>query len=263
MLFRSCRLLQAKDLFVDESSLTGETFPAPKTPGRLPAETPMAERTNVVWFGSHVVSGMGRALVVRCGDATEFGKIAGRLRLRPPETDFERGVRRFGILLMEVTFLLTLAIFAVNVALDRPGLDSLTFSLALAIGLTPQLLPAVIAVNLALGSRRMAKRKVLVRRLEAIENFGGMEVLCSDKTGTLTEGVVQVHQAVDVEGVNSEKTLLYAYLNAVHESGFVNPIDRAIREQCQFNIAGYEKLDEIPYDFARKRLSIQIGRAHV
>ena len=259
-----CLLLESKDLFVDEAALTGETFPVEKTTGILPTETALGRRTNSLFMGTHVVSGSARAVVVRTGKETEFGKVSERLKLRPPETEFERGVRRFGYLLMEITLVLVIAIFAINVFLSRPVLDSFLFALALAVGLTPQLLPAIISINLAYGAKRMALNKVIVKRLAAIENFGSMNVLCSDKTGTLTEGVVQLHSALNVDGQESEKVLLYALLNAFYETGFRNPIDEAIRKYRQLDLAGFKKLDEIPYDFIRKRLSILIskGDAH-
>ena len=160
---------------------------------------------------------------------------------------------------MEVTLVLVVAIFAINVYLARPVLDSFLFSLALAVGLTPQLLPAIISINLAHGAKRMAQEKVIVKRLASIENFGSMNVICSDKTGTLTEGIVHLQSALDVAGAPSDKVLLYAYLNAFYETGFTNPIDEAIRTHRQFDLSGYQKQDEIPYDFLRKRLSILVS----
>ena len=207
-------------------------------------------------MGTHVVSGSGKALVVHTARDTEFGKVFESLKLRPPETEFEHGVRRFGYLLAEVTFVLVLAIFAFNVYFHKPVLDSFLFALALAVGLTPQLLPAIISINLSHGARRMAEKKVITKRLAAIENFGSMNVLCSDKTGTITEGRVRVHAALDAQGRESAKVLLYAYLNATNETGFVNPIDEAIRESPRPECKGWRKLDELPYDFLRKRLSI-------
>lgn len=159
---------------------------------------------------------------------------------------------------MEVTLVLVVAIFAINVYLARPVLDSFLFSLALAVGLTPQLLPAIISINLSHGAKRMAQKKVIVKRLSSIENFGSMNVICSDKTGTLTEGTVQLQSAVDVNGDASEKVLLHAYINAFYETGFTNPIDEAIRNHQKFDLNGYQKQDEIPYDFLRKRLSILV-----
>jgi Mg2+-importing ATPase len=166
---------------------------------------------------------------------------------------------------MEVTLLLVMAIFAINVYLGRPLIESVLFSLALAVGLTPQLLPAIISVNLAQGARRMAQARVIVKRLTSIENLGSMNVLCSDKTGTLTEGTVHLQSALDVEGQPSDQVLLYAYLNAAYETGFTNPIDAAIRAYRSFDLSGYGKVDEIPYDFLRKRLSILVthGDTHL
>jgi len=187
---------ESKDLFVDEAMLTGETFPAEKTATVLPVETPMAQRINALWMGTHVVSGSATVVIVRTGKDTEFGKISERLKLRPQETEFERGIRHFGYFLMEVTLVLVVAIFAFNVYLARPVLDSFLFSLALAVGLTPQLLPAIISINLSHGAKRMAEKKVIVKRLASIENFGSMNVLCSDKTGTLTKGIVHVQSAL-------------------------------------------------------------------
>ncbi len=255
-----CRILESRDLFVDEAALTGETYPVEKGTAAVQADSPLARRTGALWMGTHVVSGSAKAVVALTGTGTQFGRVSERLVLRPPETEFERGVRRFGYLLMEVTLLLVVAIFAVNVYLARPVLDSFLFSLALAVGLTPQLLPAIISVNLAHGAKRMAARKVIVKRLASIENFGSMNILCSDKTGTLTEGVVRVHSAVDVGGAPSEKVLFHAYLNASFETGYANPIDAAVRAHRPFDLAGYEKRDEIPYDFLRKRLSILVAR---
>jgi P-type Mg2+ transporter len=251
-----CRLLEARDLFVNEATLTGETYPVEKTPGLLAPEVALARCTNAAFMGTHVVSGTCKALVVHTGRDTEFGKVFESLKLRSPETEFEHGIRHFGYLLAEVTFVLVLAIFAFNVYFHKPVLDSFLFALALAVGLTPQLLPAIISINLSHGARRMAEKKVITKRLAAIENFGSMNVLCSDKTGTITEGKVRVHAALDAQSRESAKVLLYAYLNATNETGFVNPIDQAIREFAAPNCDGWRKLDELPYDFLRKRLSI-------
>ncbi len=252
-------VLESKDLFLDEATLTGETYPVAKSAETTAPDAPLGQRTNALFMGTHVVSGSAVAAVVRTGTATEFGKVAERLRLRSPETEFERGVRRFGYLLMEVTLVLVIVIFAINVYFHRPVLEAFIFSLAVAVGLTPQLLPAIISINLAHGAKRMALGKVIVRRLSSIENFGSMNVLCCDKTGTLTEGVVRVHSALNVEGQESEEVLRYAYLNAVFETGLVNPIDEAIRSHRRFDLTTCRKLDEVPYDFIRKRLSVLVA----
>lgn len=255
-----CRILHSTDLFVDESTLTGESHPAEKCAGDLALDTPLSKRSNALFQGSHVVSGTGRAVVARTGAGTVFGGIADQLRLRPPETEFERGLRRFGGLLMQITLLLVIAIFGINVYLQRPVVDSFLFALALAVGLTPELLPAIVSITLARGAQQMAASHVIVRRLTSIEDFGSMNVLCSDKTGTLTEGVVRLHAAVDADGNPSERVLLYAQLNAAFESGFPNPIDDALRGLPCPELAAYVKVDEVPYDFIRKRLSVVVER---
>jgi P-type Mg2+ transporter len=254
---------ESKDLFIDEAMLTGETFPVEKMATVLPAETLLGQRTNTLWMGTHVVSGSATVLIVHTGKDTEFGKVSERLKLRPHETEFEHGIRRFGYFLMEVTLVLVVGIFAINVFLTRPVLDSFLFSLALAVGLTPQLLPAIISINLSHGAKRMAEKNVIVKRLSSIENFGSMNVICSDKTGTLTEGIVQLQSAFDVDGNANEKVLFHAYINAFYETGFTNPIDEAIRNYKQFNLDGYLKQDEIPYDFIRKRLTILVSHNDV
>jgi Mg2+-importing ATPase len=253
-------LLESRDLFVDEAMLTGETFPVEKSVSVLAPDTALAHRTNTVWMGTHIVSGSARAIVILTGKNTEFGKVSERLKLKPPETDFEHGIRRFGYFLGEVTLVLVVLIFAINVYLHKPVLESFLFSLALAVGLTPQLLPAIISINLAHGAKKMAEKKVIVKRLASIENLGSMNVLCSDKTGTLTEGTVQVESALDVNGMASEKVFLYSYINAFYETGFTNPIDMAILNYRKIDLSEYHKHDEIPYDFLRKRLSIAVGR---
>lgn len=254
-----CRIIQSKDLFVNEATLTGETYPAEKTAGTLGRDTPLAGRTNSLFMGTNVVSGTARAVVVHTGTDTEFGHISLRLKVREPETEFERGVKHFGYLLLEVTMVLVVAIFAINVYLARPIIDSFLFSLALAVGLTPQLLPAIISINLAHGARQMAYQKVIVKRLASIENFGSMNVLCTDKTGTLTEGTVKMHSALDLEGVESQEVFFLSYVNAFFETGFSNPIDRAILSYGKPDTSIFKKIDEVPYDFIRKRLSILVS----
>lgn len=255
-----CLILESQTLSVDEATLTGETYPVSKVPGILPVETGLSQRINSLLMGTHVVSGSAQAVVIHTGKMTEFGKVSERLKFRPPETEFESGIRKFGYFLLEVTLILVVLIFAANVYLQRPMLDSFLFSLALAVGLTPQLLPAIVSINLAHGAKQMAKKQVIVKRLPAIENFGSMNVLCSDKTGTLTEGRVRIRSALDVDGKESERVLFYAYLNAATESGYANPIDEAIRTHQTFDISAYKKLGEIPYDFNRKRLSILFAK---
>jgi P-type Mg2+ transporter len=253
-------VLEARDFFINQAVLTGETFPVEKVPGPVAANAGLTERTNCVFMGTNVGTGTARALIVQTGTATAFGQIAKKLTLRPPETEFERGIRHLGYLLTEVMLVLVLAVFAANVFFHKPVLDSLLFSIALAVGLTPQLLPAIINVNLSKGSQVMAAGGVIVRRLASIENFGSMDVLCTDKTGTLTEGVVRLDRALDVSGQPSDEVFRLAYLNAHFQTGLSNPLDEAIASSAQPDITGVTKLDEIPYDFVRKRLSVVVGQ---
>jgi Mg2+-importing ATPase len=254
-------VIEAKDFFVNQAVLTGETFPVEKTPGVVTENVGLSERTNVVFMGTNVRSGSARVLIVQTGLQTAFGQIADRLTLRPPENEFERGIRRLGYLLTEVMFLLVFGIFFFNVLLHKPVLDSLLFSIALAVGLTPQLLPAIININLSKGSQEMARHGVIVRRLESIENFGSMDILCTDKTGTLTQGVVQLDEALNVNGEPSEQVRLYAYLNAHMQTGLLNPLDEAIIKKGAPGADEFSKVDEIPYDFVRKRLTVVAGRS--
>lgn len=251
-------VLEGKDLFVSQAALTGETFPVEKMPGPVPTGASVNERTNMVFMGTNVRSGSGKALIVETGKATAFGQIAERLRLRPPETEFERGIRHLGYLLTEVMFLLVIGVFAINVLRGNPAIDSLLFSIALAVGLTPQLLPAIININLSRGSQKMAKKGVIVRRLNAIENFGSMDVLCTDKTGTLTEGVIRLDAANDLNGQASDAVFRLAYLNSFFQTGMANTLDDAICNFKPIDTSHVTKIDEIPYDFARKRLTIVV-----
>ncbi|MFZ3069912.1 MAG: magnesium-translocating P-type ATPase [Anaerolineaceae bacterium] len=251
-------VLEANDFFVNQAVLTGETFPVEKIVGIVEENASLSERTNVVFMGTNVRSGSAKVLIVETGPQTSFGQIASKLVLRPPETEFERGIRQLGYLLTEMMLVLVLGIFAFNVFFQKPALDSLLFSIALAVGLTPQLLPAIININLSKGSQTMAKRGVIVRRLESIENFGSMDILCTDKTGTLTQGVVQLDGAMDVDGGPSDQVLRFAFLNANMQTGLPNPLDEAIIRGKPEGAEGYAKMDEIPYDFIRKRLSVVV-----
>jgi Mg2+-importing ATPase len=257
-------LLVANDFFVSQAVLTGETFPVEKkvaaAAGDVAETAGLAERINCVFMGTSVRSGTAHALIVQTGATTAFGQIAERLKLRPPETEFEHGIRRFGYLLTVVMLTLVVATFAINVFFQRPAIEALLFAIALAVGMAPELLPAIISINLAKGAQVMAKSGVIVRRLSAIENLGSMDVLCTDKTGTLTAGVVQLDGALDVQGQPSAVVLRDAYLNAFFQTGLANALDEAILAKAQAeNLAAAEsKIDEIPYDFVRKRLSIVI-----
>jgi Mg2+-importing ATPase len=254
-----CIVLESRDLFVNEAVLTGETFPVEKIPDWVSDEVPISKKTNALFMGTNVISGNSKAVVVKTGIQTEFGKVSDRLRFRPPETEFEHGIKKFGYFLTQITLILVIAIFAINVYLSRPVLDSFLFSIALAVGLTPQLLPAIISINLSHGARKMVSYKVIVKRLSSIENFGSMNVLCSDKTGTLTEGLVRIKSSLDVNGNDNQNVFFHAYLNSIYETGFTNPIDEAIRTYKILDVSSYKKLDEIPYDFSRKMLSILVA----
>lgn len=249
-------VLEAKDFFVNQAVLTGETFPVEKKAGATAEQAGLTERTNVVFMGTNVRSGTAKVLIVETGLRTSFGQIANKLTLRPPENEFQHGIKKLGYLLTEVMFVLVISIFFFNVLLHKPVMDSLLFSIALAVGLTPQLLPAIININLSKGSQKMAEKGVIVRRLESIENFGSMDILCTDKTGTLTVGVVKLDGALDVNGEPSKEVNLFAYLNAKLQTGLPNPMDEAIINQDVAEAKDYEKVDEIPYDFVRKRLTV-------
>ena len=257
-------VLESTDCFVNEAVLTGESFPVEKTPGVVARTSVLTERTNCVFLGTNVRSGTARCLVVATGAATQFGAIAHRLTLRPPETEFDRGLRRFGYLLTSAMLVMVLVVFAANMLLGRPPIETLLFSIALAVGLSPELLPAILSVNLARGAQLMARHGVLVKRLNAIENLGSMDVLCTDKTGTLTEGLVQLEGAYDEHGERSAAVLELASRNAALQTGLANPLDEAILRAQKVDLADVEKLGEVPYDFVRKRLSVVVrGRTGV
>lgn len=253
-------ILQAQDFNVSESTLTGETYPVIKAPGQSAPDAILARRNNAVFTGTSVRSGKAIVLVVRTGDRTEFAGIAAAITRRLPETEFAAGIRHFGYLMTEVMLAIVIVVFFVNLMLHRPLIESLLFSLALAVGLTPELLPAIISVTLAKGARAMAENGVIVRRLEAIENLGSMDILCTDKTGTLTEGVIHLDGWLDVNGETSANILSWARLNATLQTGLENPLDEAIAATPGTNaeLSRYAKVEEIPYDFVRKRLSVVV-----
>jgi len=253
------RLLEARDLHVQQAALTGESLPVEKAPtGARAPVCPGPEAADHVFLGTSVVSGTAVALVVATGRATAFGDIAARLATGPPETEFERGTRRFALLIMRTVVFLVLFVLLASVALHRPLLESLLFALALAVGLTPEFLPMITTVTLARGAVRMARRHVVVKHLAAIEVFGGMDVLCSDKTGTLTAGEMTLDRCVDAFGDPSERTRQLAYLNSVHETGIRSPLDAAILRSAGPASPESLKLDEIPFDFERRRLSVVV-----
>ncbi len=252
-------VLEATDCHVGEAVLTGESFPVQKRPGATRADTPLARRDNCLFLGTSVRNGTARCLIVATGAGTELGAIAHRLSLRPPETEFDRGIRRFGYLLTSAMLIMVLLVFAAHVLRGRPPIETLLFSIALAVGLSPELLPAILSVNLARGATAMAEHGVLVRRLNAIENLGSMDVLCTDKTGTLTEGVVELDGAWDPTGAGSAAVLELAAVNAALETGLPSPLDDAILRARTPDPPGPRKLAEIPFDFVRKRVSVVVA----
>jgi len=251
-------VLETRDFFVNQAVLTGETFPVEKVPGPVDEGAGLSARINMVFMGTNVRSGTARVLITQTGAGTAFGQIAERLTLRPPETEFERGIRKFGYLLTQIMTVLVTVIFVINTLLAKPVIDSLLFAIALAVGIAPELLPAIISISLSKGAQGMAKSGVIVRRLSAIENLGSMDVLCTDKTGTLTQGVVRLDGALDVQGQPSDDVMRWAYLNAAFQTGIANPLDEAILAQPHTDTTGMDKLEEIPYDFHRKRMSVVV-----
>jgi len=252
------RLIDAVDCQVDEAALTGESLPVAKQTDVVTADAPLASRSNCLHQGTTVRSGNARAIVVRTGRGTSYGAIAHRLTTPEPETDFDRGLRRFGYLLTSTMTVMVVLVLVANVALGRPLVETLLFSIALAVGLSPELLPAILAVNLARGATAMARHGVVVRRLAAIENLGNMDVLCTDKTGTLTEGVVTLHGAWSTHGVASAEVLKLAAINAGLQTGVGNPLDAAILAAAGPTSVSLEKAGEVPYDFVRRRVSVAI-----
>lgn len=255
------RLIEVKDLHVRESVLTGESLPVEKTLAALPKEkNSVADASNSVFLGTSVQTGIGSAVVVFTGKNTVCGEIAHRLAMRPPDTEFGRGVRRFGMMLTWVTMLLVLFVLLVNIIFHRPVLESFLFSVALAVGMTPEMMPMIITVTLAQGAKRMTKKKVLVKQLAAIEDFGSIDILCTDKTGTLTEGEIVLDRHMDFQGTDNENVLRLIYLNSHFEAGIKSPLDDAILKHDTPSIEGYDKVDEIPFDFNRKRLSVVVRK---
>ncbi|MDV6345078.1 magnesium-translocating P-type ATPase [Nitrosomonas sp. Is37] len=254
-------LLEAKDFYVSQAILTGETYPVEKSPGISPENASLVDCNNCVFMGTSVRSGVATALIVHTGRETNYGHIAETLALRPPETEFERGLRHFGALLVRIMVVMVIAVLAINIVLQHPTIETVLFALALAVALSPELLPAILTITLAHGAKKMASHGVIVKRLNAIENLGSMDVLCADKTGTLTKGVVQLDKALDTSGHPCEAVLHLAYLNSQLQTGLANPLDEAIivaGKQSGMAFSAYHKLDEVPYDFVRRRLSIVV-----
>ena len=252
------RLTEASDLHVQQAALTGESLPIEKlaTPGPIAMGGP--DTPALLFLGTSVVSGTARAVVLATGPATAFGDIVARLAARPDETEFDRGMRRFGMLILQTVVFLVLFLLVINIALGRNPLESVLFSVALAVGLTPEFLPMITTVTLAQGAVRMARDKVIVKHLSAIQNLGSIDILCSDKTGTLTAGTMSLDASLDPRGRQSERALALGHLNSKFESGIKSPLDAAILARG-YPAEGYRKTDEVPFDFERRRLSVVVA----
>ncbi|KYZ77447.1 magnesium-transporting ATPase [Anaerosporomusa subterranea] len=256
-----CRLIATKDLYVNQAALTGEAFPVEK---KAVAAAQSAELLTdmdfAVFMGSSVTSGMGQAVVVSTGPATEIGHIAHVLSATPPPTAFEHGIKEFSLMLVKIVFLLVFVIFFLNAVLGKGFFDSFLFAVAVSVGLTPELLPMIMTINLANGAIAMAKKGVIVKWLASIQNFGSMDILCSDKTGTLTEGTFKLVSYQNSAGEPEDLVRLYAYLNSTLQSDIKNPLDLAITEAVHPDEASaYSKVDEIPFDFVRRMLSVVVA----
>ena len=250
------RLIESKDLSVQQSMLTGESLPADKHASQSGSTGPDAP--DLVFLGTSVVSGTATAVATATGSKTMFGDIAVRIGSRAPETEFDHGLRRFSLLILRTTVVLVLFILLVGIALRHDAFESLLFAVALGVGLTPEFLPMISSVTLTQGALRLAQDGVIVKHLPAIQNFGSIDILCSDKTGTLTSGVMQFDRSLDPAGAESPRALTLAYINGQFETGIRSPLDAAILKQTPVNIAGYTKVDEIPFDFERRRLSVVV-----
>ncbi|TGL52222.1 magnesium-translocating P-type ATPase [Leptospira meyeri] len=256
------RVLDAKDFFVKQAILTGETYPVEKHPGELNSDAnDITEASNAVFMGTSVISGSAKVLVTNTGLNTAMGAIADKLTITPPPTSFEVGTEKFGILIMRMTILLVLFVLLVNAILLKPWLDSFLFAVALAVGLTPELLPMVISITLSRGAIMMAKKKVIVKQLSSIQNLGSMDTLCTDKTGTLTEAKIKLEKHVNLNGETNERVLELAYLNSFYETGLKSPLDEAILEHEEISVNDWVKIDEVPFDFERRRVSVLLDHS--
>lgn len=255
------RLVESRDLLVDQSTITGESYPQEKNAESLNSgSAAVQERTNCVFMGTNVISGEGTAVVVATGANSEFGKVAKEVVKARPETEFSVGAKNFGLLLVKVTFALVLFVFIINSIFLRDPLTSFIFALALAVGLTPELLPLIITTNLSRGALRMAKKGVIVKYLPAIQNFGSMNILCTDKTGTLTENKIILERYENVRGQEDNEVLRIGYLTSTYQTGIKSPLEAAVLAHGKVDVSDFKKIDEIPFDFIRKRLSVVVEK---
>ncbi|MGH7681538.1 MAG: HAD-IC family P-type ATPase, partial [Candidatus Eiseniibacteriota bacterium] len=251
------RILEAQDFMVNQALLTGEAYPIPKAPADL-GDKPvgLTEASNAVFLGTSVVAGTARILVCKTGRGTALGAIADSLTTKPPATAFESGVRKFGALILRLAVLMVGFVILVNALFHRPWLESFLFATALAVGLTPELLPMIVSVTLARGAVRLAKQRVIVKRLPAVHDLGSMDVLCTDKTGTLTQAEIRLEKHVDPLGQNSDRVLKLAFLNSSMESGLKSPLDDAILKHTEVDVREWSKVQECQFDFERRRVSV-------
>jgi P-type Mg2+ transporter len=253
------RLLQSVYLNVQQAALTGESLPVEKDASDSASTSGnLADVRSAVFLGTSIVSGSATAVVTGTGKNTAFGDIVVHLARRPPQTEFEHGVKNFSLLISRTVFFLVVFVFLVGIIFHKGTLDSALFAIALAVGLTPEFLPMIVTITLAQGASRMARQKVIVKHLESIQNFGSIDVLCSDKTGTLTTGEMALSDCFDPQGQPSKRVLLFAYLNSFYETGIKSPLDAAVLRYEQLDVSSYRKLGEIPFDFERRRLSVVV-----
>jgi P-type Mg2+ transporter len=253
------RLVKTRDFFVNESSLTGEPYPVEKNDQVSDSEKTLAEADNYIFLGTSVISGSGDAIVTKTGLSTEYGKIAKSMVQRPPETEFENGLKQFSYLMSKFVFSLVILVFFVNALFKQDILQSLLFSVALAVGMTPELLPMILSLNMTKGAIAMSTKGAIVKHPESIQNFGSMDVLCTDKTGTLTDNKIALMKHLDTEGNDNEKVLLFSYINSFFHTGLKNPLDEAIIAFQSEDTEKYKKIDEIPFDFIRRRTSVVVS----
>lgn len=252
-------VLESRNLFVNQATLTGESYPVEKQPhAQPPADHDLTQARGAVFMGTSVLSGAARVLVVATGGRTELAGIAGALAQRRAPDPLERGTRQFGLLILRLTLLLSLTVVLVNGSLGHPWLDSFMFALALAVGLAPELLPMIVSVTLARGALRLARKRVVVKRPSAVYGLGAVDTICTDKTGTLTEGRLELAGYVDAPGGESDRVLELAYLNSIFESGIRSPLDSAVVAHGRRSVDGWKKIDEVPFDFERRRVSVLV-----
>ena len=256
-----CRVVSAKDFFVHQAALTGEPYPVEKAPcGNPDRDDSLSDMDYAVFYGTNVISGTAEAIVVGTNGNTEFGRMAKSLGHERPETEFQRGIREFTNLLVKVIAFLVVGIFILNIFQAHGFLDSLLFAVAVSVGITPELLPMIITINLSTGAAAMAKRKVIVKRLQSIQNLGSMDLLCTDKTGTLTEGKLVLYNHVDIAGNDSADAFRLSYLNSVFQASMKNPMDLAVVAHGKFGTDGYVKVDEVPFDFTRRLMTLVVSK---